>query len=241
MIHKDTVSDEKLNALLDNELDGQERAQILHIMNTDAQLAERYCELRRVKESVSAAYAHLPIPIQSNKKAQDRRLKPVTMAAASVLLLSLGSVAGWVGGVQMTENNPQMLNNIAQLQTANAYPDRLLIHINSMERHHVQSALDAAKQFLDTDNTTASRKQLEIVANAEGLGILRKGSRYTQTIQDLATNHRNVSFKACGIAKSVAALKEGRDIELLPQAEDIPAALDQILLRIKQGWVYVKG
>ena len=83
--------------------------------------------------------------------------------------------------------------------------------------------------------------ELEIVANAQGLGILRENSLYSKKISSLTEAYSNVSFLACGIAKESARLKEGQDIKLLPEATEVPAALDQILKRIKLGWLYVRA
>ena len=83
--------------------------------------------------------------------------------------------------------------------------------------------------------------KLEVVANVDGINILRKGSPYAGEINSLSEQFSNVRFLACGIAKKTAALKEGKPIELIPEAVDIPAALDEILKRLKEGWTYVKG
>ena len=81
---------------------------------------------------------------------------------------------------------------------------------------------------------------LEVVVNAQGLGLLRDNSPYASKVKKLVSDYDNIAFLACGQAKENARLKEGRDIELLPEAVQVPAALDLILSRIKKGWLYVK-
>ena len=84
--------------------------------------------------------------------------------------------------------------------------------------------------------------QLEIVANAQGLAMLRDGSPFGKRIEAISNLYDNVAFLACGIAIQNVRLKEGIDeVKLLPQAQQIDAALEQILRRLKAGWAYVRG
>ena len=71
--------------------------------------------------------------------------------------------------------------------------------------------------------------------------MLRQGSPFTQRIEKIATQYHNASFLACGIAMETAKLKEGREIQLIPVAQRVPAALDRILMRLEDGWMYIKG
>jgi len=241
MTQEEFISDEKLNALLDNELDSEERSQILSLMQENSEIAERYSALRRVKESVAVAYSNPPLPSYQSIENKSWKLSSSRMAIASAILLFTGSIIGWFGGIQMSQKSPDTFFSVAQLKSVELKNDKILIHISSMNPQKVEAALQTAEHLLLSNKDVEGNLKLEVVANVEGLGVLRRGSPYSEAIQQLSSNHKNISFKACGIAKKVAALKEGREITLLPQAEDIPAALDQILLRIKQGWIYVKG
>ena len=71
--------------------------------------------------------------------------------------------------------------------------------------------------------------------------MLRKGSPYAKRIHQIVESNENVSFLACGIAMENAKLKEGHDITLIPDAHKIDAALEQILRRLKAGWLYVRA
>lgn len=239
MKNKDFISDEKLNALLDKELDNDERSQILKLMQQDSSISERYCELRRVKEIVAAAY-ETP-PVNDDRQIRANRIVPDSyrVAFASFIFLVIGSGIGWFGSQLIPNKSPDVFFSVEQFRASHPDNDKVLIHINTMDPDKVEAALDTAQQLLreNRDNDI----ELDIIANVAGLGILRTGSPYTNRITQLTLDHKNVTFKACGIAKSVAALKEGQDISLIPQAKDIPAALDEILMRIEQGWIYVKS
>ena len=77
--------------------------------------------------------------------------------------------------------------------------------------------------------------------NAEGLNILRIESPYANQIASLSQDFKNVKFLACGMAKQNAMFRENKTIKLLPQATDIPAALDRIVNRLQDGWTYLRG
>ena len=62
MSKQELISDEQLNALLDNELDDAERARLFESIRNDKDLSARYCKLRQVKEMVTLSYNDPPLP-----------------------------------------------------------------------------------------------------------------------------------------------------------------------------------
>ena len=83
--------------------------------------------------------------------------------------------------------------------------------------------------------------QLEVVANAEGLKLLRADtSPYPERIRRMALQFNNISFLACN--RAIEKLRmNGIDVHLLPEARVIPGALEEIVDRLQQGWVYIRG
>ncbi|MBL8478523.1 MAG: hypothetical protein JNK59_04380, partial [Sterolibacteriaceae bacterium] len=57
---KHEISDEQLNAFIDEELDSADRERVLAAVAVDGELAQRACALRLVKEQVRHAYAEPP-------------------------------------------------------------------------------------------------------------------------------------------------------------------------------------
>jgi len=240
MSEAEHISDEQLNALLDNELDAEARALVLSTIANDPQIKQRYDDLRQVKNMMVMAYREVPQP-RSRKAARRFSLNPALLGSASAALLLLGIVSGWLMNAY-TEQSPNMnFQDIEQLGANKVDDKKILLHISTTDNKRVQAALDTAENLLQRSRDKHSQLDLEIVANAEGLNILRMGSPYAKQIRSLTNNYSNVSFLACGIAKQTAALKEGKPIELLPEAKDIPAALDEILNKLQRGWTYVHG
>ena len=57
-----SLSDEILNALVDNEFPTSERAEILAHLQTDQVSKQRVCEISHLKDRVKTAYSDIPQP-----------------------------------------------------------------------------------------------------------------------------------------------------------------------------------
>ena len=239
------ISDEQLNALLDKELDADEEAQLLQAIATNESLQKRFEALRKTKSLFIRAYEEVPAPLLIPQKPKwIVQFGPI--AAAASLLLLVGIYLGWLleplfPHDRLELKTPDRIQSLAELNPSIPQSNTILLHISSTEKTRVEHDLHLAETLLSDANKKNKPLQLEVVANADGLNILRKNSPYAKKISSLSDHYHNVRFLACGIAKKTAALKEGKPIELLPEAVDIPAALDQILKRLKDGWTYVRG
>ena len=234
------ISDEQLNALLDKELDMDEEAQLLQAIATSEALQQRYEALRKTKSLYIQAYEEVPAPLLL-PQGTDWKSRPGPMAVAASILLLVGIYLGWLFEPIFPHETPDRIQSLAEIDATLPQSNTILLHISTTDQTRVEHTLQLAEALLTTADKKHSPLQLEVVANADGLNILRKGSPYADKISSLSAHFGNVRFLACGIAKKTAALKEGKPIELLPEATDIPAALDQILKRLKDGWTYVRG
>jgi len=240
MSNHDAISDERLNAFVDNELDADERERMLRAIAQDPSLQRRYNELLQLKEMLITAYRDVPQP-KPEKITQGGLNHPYSKGIAAIILISLGVVGGVFIGKQPPSSTGLNFRYIEQLDVSKIGKEKVVLHIGTDDSSRVQAALQSAESLLKNSRKNHTRLNLEIVANADGLNILRKGSPYAKKIESLAQHYNNVSFLACGVAKQNAALKEGKPIELIPEAKDIPAALDEILTRLQQGWTYLRG
>lgn len=235
---EDTISDEILNAFIDNELEDNERAQVLERLERDQELAARYSALCQINEKISLAYSEIPQPRTKSKEyLPGLRVSYAQAAIIMAFLLISGGFTGWIVHDQKQQSKSTHMKSIEKINLANVGSNKILFHINSNDQKRIETVLNKAKLFLTKD----SNVQVEIVANASGLSMLRDGSPFTKDVKSMSAQFNNVKFLACGVAKQNATLKEGRNIKLLEDAREIPAALDQILSRIEAGWLYVKG
>lgn len=237
MSHNKQENYETLNAFIDGQLATDERMQIFESLKKDAELSHTLCELQRNDEFLSVAFNNIPAPkydpyISATQFSQRKK----NMLAASVLFI-ISAAIGWQFHTVYSSERESNIQDISFLNTNTLENKQVLIHVSKMDPKRITDALNKAESLLKNEKGI----QLEIVANAEGLGLLRENSPYAKRIKALSTNYNNVSFKACGIAIQAAKLREGKDILLLPEADKVPAALDQILDRLKAGWVYIKA
>ncbi len=240
MNREEPTSEEQLNAFLDGQLDDDERGAMLAAIGQDKELAARLCELRQIKDMVTLAYRDPPQPGGHTVPVRRRRGVRFPLTAAAALLV-VGGVGGWISHMELTSTPPLLpIQQFAQFDPASAMGTKIILHISTMDSQRVEPALKAAEQLLD-GNDKGRAVQLEIIANAEGLGILRQSSPYAKRIKAIVAGHKNVSFLACGIAKAKTTLEEGAQIKLIPEAQVVPAALEQILSRLQQGWLYIKA
>ena len=234
----ESISDEQINAFIDDQLDQDERARIITVLQKDRALQERVNKLRQVKEMLTIAYDQPPQPLL--KPSRIHAVSRVTQAIAAGVLLVLGFGMGWMLHLEMNSTPNPSFTTVEQLDQRINANQKVLFHVSTMDGNRIESTLKQAERLLAWHKQSELPLDLEVVVNAQGLGLLRDNSPYASKVKKLVSDYDNIAFLACGQAKENARLKEGRDIELLPEAVQVPAALDLILSRIKKGWLYVK-
>ncbi|MGB5438164.1 MAG: hypothetical protein WBN90_00725 [Gammaproteobacteria bacterium] len=239
MNNDDRFSDELLQTFIDDEIDTHDRAEIMEAVREDKDLASRICELMQVKDSVRLAYREPPQPERTNTRWQSSRSSGLSfVAAAAVAVFALGSLTGWLLHAQPGAANAA--TKIAQLAPAEKEFKRVILHISSADPERLGDALDDAELLLAGYKDQPGMVQLEVVANAQGLTLLRADtSPYVERIRQLSQEYTNISFLAC--SRSIEKLQlKGIDVHLIPEATVIPAALEKIVDRMQQGWAYIR-
>lgn len=236
---REPPSPEYLGAFLDGELTADERAHVLALLESDAAFKIRVCELRTLKEMVKGAYGELPAA-----SARGRRppFPGVPQALAAGVLLVLGLGAGWmardfsapVPGYDRLAGLPAGYQAIALSEQVDS--GKIILHLDSGEPGRLDKVLDLAEKLVDRQPAA----RIEIIANSYGLDLLRADvTPLRERIESMARRHANLSFVACG--QTVARLtREGVKVDLLPVAHTATSAINEIMTRMGQGWVYVK-
>lgn len=237
----EVLTPEYLNAFVDGELAADERERVMGLLESDPDFKMRACELRTLKEMVKGAYAEAPAaPVRSNVGGLGSGLK---QAIAAGLLLALGLGGGWLArdrigmepGYDRLPGLPGGYQTIALAEQVD--PGKIILHLDSGDPGRLDTVLDLAEKLLRQHGPSA---RVEIVANSYGLDLLRADvTPLAPRIADMARRHANLSFVACG--QTVARLKrDGVRVELLPDAHTATSAINEIMTRMGQGWVYVK-
>ncbi|MBE0549547.1 MAG: hypothetical protein IH627_18205 [Rubrivivax sp.] len=232
-----TASDERLNMLIDGELTPADAAGLLEQLRTDAALRERVSQLRLAKDLVRHAYAGVAAPArQATAPVRGRRRAVVTFAA-----LGLGVVLGWTLREQAAAPAGATRQLAEQAQrTPQAETSRVILHVSSGVPGDALAALERAEGILETARSAGRTVSVEIVANSGGLDLLREGvSTHAGRIAGLRAAYPGLSLVACG--QTAQRLREGGTaVHLLPGTVTASSALDQIVLRMQQGWAYVR-
>ncbi len=247
------VSEECLNAFIDGELDATEKNEIFEALGKDTALSQQVCELRQLSELVRHAYSKPP---ESEKygRPEPRRMSIWGRAASAMLLVGLGAVLGWAGH-QPTERqvdtsvhamywdkNNSFQNTDLDKVTEQQGTKRVIVHLNTSSVAKFEKALDTAEHLLETYADSEMGAEVEIVANASAIKMLRTGySPYAERVRALQERYLNLTFLACKDALDhVRELEDlDTDVTLLPDVDVTPSALEHILNRLSEGWVYI--
>lgn len=232
-------SEERLNALIDGELTPADAEALLEQLRTDASLRERVGLLRLGKELVRHAYADVAPPRPEASTAAGRpRWRAV---AAGLLAVCGGALIGWTAREHGSgPADPLILLAERATLSPHGNAERVILHLASALPQHGVAVLDRAEGILETARASGRSVAVEIVANSGGLDLLRQGvSAQAPRIAALRAAYPQLRLVACG--QTAQRLREGGvDVALLPGTSVASSALDEIVLRMQQGWAYVR-
>ncbi len=244
MNNEQAISDEFLNALVDDQLDSAEKDYALRAVNQDAALRERVCELRGLKEMVQHAYPQATVEQVQRRGRMSLRIPQLQSLAACFLLLLVGGTSGWlIHDLSLPAGDNQMIHSLQALQQNDfaVHPSKFVVHVDTANPVRLKTALDEAESLLASAPDNPDAMRVEVVANGPGLDLLRADrSPYAQRIALLEKKYPTLDFMACG--QTIRKLRDkGIVVELLPNTLVTPSALEQIITRrLKQHWAYIK-
>jgi intracellular sulfur oxidation DsrE/DsrF family protein len=233
----DNLSEEQLNAFVDGELASEEISILLNKTEQSAELDQRICKQRKLKEYIKHAYSEVP---ESTRPLSVRRIPDslLGLALVATLLLVLGAVTGMLLH-RYIEHEPMSGGYAAAVdsQRAVAVSENYILHVASGDPQKMKFALQEAKALLSSAGNGSQRK-VEVVANEQGLDLLRSDvTQFKDEISYLASE--KVIFYAC--SKTIQRLEEkGIVVKLVPEAIPGYTALDRVVLRMNEGWKYIK-
>jgi uncharacterized protein len=250
----DRISEERLGALVDGELDDTEKGIVFDALVQDCKLRQQACELRQLSELVRHAYSNPPSNERFRKR-EPRHFSPFGQAAAAVLLVAAGSLLGWISHKpQAAVKVPDMRAMVwgeddrafhsLDLASATSHNElkRVILHLNTSSPARFEKALNTAEQLLKKYAGDSHGAEIEVVANASAIKLLRSGySPFANRVRALQEKYFNLTFLACKDAMDhIRELEDLKtDVRLLPGVEVTPSALEHILERMNEGWVYL--
>lgn len=242
MSYRESISDERLGAYLDGELDAAECESIREALKNDPEVASRLAELQRVRDLLQLAYDD----IEPRTK---RNLYPVSIGARAVAAMLLVAVGALIGAILHYELGPVRTPSHASLGiqapggpeagTAGAW--RVVMHMNTTDPYVQKTLLDETENLLKSFRDHPQAVQVEIVAYGPGVDFLVDGeSPYASRIGSLQEKYPSLSFTVCGRTIKRLAETRGHDIKLLPHTYVAGSGIGRIIERQKEGWHYIR-
>jgi intracellular sulfur oxidation DsrE/DsrF family protein len=237
------LSNEMINAYADGELQGSDRAEFEAKLQRDPVAQQTLQDILTIKQQLSQAYRGAVAPTQSQSRAMSYRL------AGYAALLVLAFSGGWLGGNHMHQSDLQSLAEarpeqssapMLQVSDAQAAVGKYILHIDSKDHFKYKAALDKAEALVAMYQDAAHPYEIEVIANAGGLDMLREGETpYSDRIRQLSQRYPNIRFIAC--SNAIERLQEkGVKANLIATVHKGTTALDQVVKRMNQGWTYMK-
>jgi intracellular sulfur oxidation DsrE/DsrF family protein len=236
MSKDEKYSEEQLNAFVDGELDPEEKSRLYNESARSQELDQRLCQQRKVKDLVKHAYEDVPRATRSGGK-PSARSGFFGRALAAGVLLAVGLSAGFLAHNFIGQQSGAGIQASSTIPQPAAEKNNYLLHVVSGEPEQMMAALEYARYLLESADEGDFR-QVEIIANEQGLDLLRED--ITPFASEIATlQDSNVVFYAC--SKTIERLEEkGVKVLLVPETNPDYTALDRVVTRMQAGWKYEK-
>lgn len=228
----------ELNALIDGELDHEGQSRLRRRLEQDPAARRHLAELRRVRALVHCAFR------AEGAREKKRGTLFAARWAAAVALIVIGFGLGWglrpAGTAALSDEIPKDRLALRALQPTGAEAG-VLIHIDTADSAYVAAALDRVEAMLDRYARNQRRVSVELVANAGAVDLLRAdASPHGRRLQALRERHVNLTLVACKTTLERLRRERG-NLHLIPNVDAKDSALERILSRLEQGWIYVRA
>ena len=229
------ISEEQLNAFVDGELDSEEKGSVLSASEQSPELDNRLCQQRKLKELIQHAYREVPEP-RGLRVGHNSRNRNLLVAAVAGVMLIVGLASGMLIQNRLNNNIEAVSatgNSVSPIPASENY----LLHVTSGDPVKMKMALSKANELLSNASVGHPRR-VEVVANDKGINLLRSDiTLFSSEIS--ALTEREVVFYAC--SRAIHLLEEkGIEVHLVPEANSEFTALDRVVVRMKDGWNYIK-
>ncbi len=240
---KSHYSDEIINAFVDGELDGPEKEKFKLEMDVDDELFQRVKSVCELKKSLKQSYEQVTMPKDQFDFGHKSTFSVIRYGMAALLMLGLGVMLGWYSNEQVSIKGvaqSEALHGFKLTPVSMSQPNKILLHIASSKKEKLQQTLHHIQNIIDKYDVSDLPFQIEVIANAGGIDLLREDvTPYKQKISEITAEYENVSFIACSSALDRLKV-QGIEPRLISQAKTGVTAVEQIVKRLQEGWVYVK-
>lgn len=237
--------DIRTNAYVDRELDCYERAAFLEELVRNPVRSREVAELSELNELIRLAFDQVPgaprnpfaeAPISLRAKGPWRGLRTGLLIVALLVTFGAGWLASW--GVLSQRSASSAPAQARQAVHARQAPGMVLV-LASASRVKANATLHRARQLLE--RYSAHGRRIEVVVTGLAINFLRRGSSHeSAAFTKLMRQYPDLKVVAC--EATLEALGGGhKRMLLLKRVDLVPTAVDEVVKRLQQGWIYVKA
>jgi len=229
------ISDELINAFVDNQLSLEDKEQLYDQISRDQELNRQVCEIRKIRDMLQLAYREIPEPPSATAGIAGNGTKGWRNLAAGIVL-AVGIVVGWQINNIDRQSHTQLATAVKESGQA-----KVLFHLHSAEPKKVEEALIDVESLMKYYREAGLKARVELVANGDGINLLRRDTtRYADKIRELQQEYPNLVFVACQNTINRLKQEKGVSANLLPGTVVIDSGVAQIMRRQQQGWAYIQ-
>lgn len=130
---------------------------------------------------------------------------------------------------------------IAQGEAQAAETHNVVVHVDENDAQKMNIVLNNVTNAVSTFMEAGEEITVEIVVHGPGLNMVIPGkSPVADRVKSVKQNFSNVSIKACANTMKMMERKTGKKVELMPEADVIPAGVVHLIRRQEEGWVYLR-
>jgi intracellular sulfur oxidation DsrE/DsrF family protein len=145
--------------------------------------------------------------------------------------LCLALSAGLLAGVAL-----QSPTAVAQERT-----HKVAVHVDDSDPARINMALNNVQNIKQYYDAVGEKVEIEVVAYGPGLHMLRSDtSTVKERISAMSLEFDGLVFSACGNTQKGMAKKEGKEIELLSEAQTVPSGVVRLVELQEGGYSYVR-
>ena len=233
------ISEEMINAYIDNELDKKDRQFIELQMQNDVKLQHHIEQLQALKVKIRASYADVRSSNhQAGRMSNRSSLFPAGIAASIALVVGL--TAGWYthSYINMAATETDYLLGV-KLEDLKPQDNKIIIHLAQNDIALFDKALTRAETLLAYFDTLQQQGKVHILANSYGMDLLRRDTTpYQNRIVNMMETYDNVELVAC--KNTIKRLKtSGKNVDLLPGVKVHGPVINEIISGLQNGWTYL--
>jgi intracellular sulfur oxidation DsrE/DsrF family protein len=225
-----------ISAFVDNQVDNETRVAIVKAMDEDSELRDQVYQMRKAKDLIKLSYASSkPSEFTDNKLTKPFHRQCMMRIAAALSAVAICLSSGYTG--YHYSQSTMTDNSLAELSQEER--QRIILHVDASDPEQFESTLAYTEKFLN-EHKNSGKAQIEVVANAGGIDLLRADFPMSDKVARIMDEHDNITFIACTNALNKLRA-QGINPTMVKDVKTETAALTHIIERLNSGWTYIKA